>query len=228
MTWTRLSDGFADSPRVMALSDAAFRAHVTALIWSNRQLTDGVVPANAVRLFTTSPDPSGIVRELVSAGLWTEGDGLYQLDWSEQEPAAAVTERRDANAARVKKHRERARRHGLGDHSLCDRCNALRTPLPTPLVTPLVMPLPSRPVPTHREGRERDVHEVHESEQFDDEGAAPAAPFGASQVPPALEVGNPHVPGHGRDESGVTSPSPGRFWGTVPESDSGEQSSWPT
>lgn len=220
MTWTRLSDGFADSPRVMALSDAAFRAHVTALIWSNRQLTDGSIPATAIRLFVASSDPSAVVRELVRSGLWSEGEEFYQLDWAEQEPAAAVTERRDANAARNRKHRERARLHKLGDHSLCDRCSAVRdasrdasrAPSRDASRAASVTPYPTRPDPTHREGREGTVHEVHSGGQFLDDGAALASPQGAPLPPPESRESPAHVPGPRQERP----PTPPTDWGTVP------------
>lgn len=39
MTWTRLSDDFSDREAVALLSADAFRVHVEALIWCNRQIT---------------------------------------------------------------------------------------------------------------------------------------------------------------------------------------------
>lgn len=116
MTWTRLSDTFATDPRMMRLTDAAHRLHVNALVWSNQQLTDGLVPAAALpMLMPRHPDPSLLVVELVRVKLWTEladEDG-WQVDWTDQEPSDRVLERRAATAARVARHRERARSNGV-------------------------------------------------------------------------------------------------------------------
>lgn len=159
MTWTRLSDSFADSPQILALSDAAFRLHVTMLVWCNKQLTDGRVPARAVSMFSGGTDPTSLIRELTDAGLWFDMlDGSFNIDWADQEKAEAVRERQSAGVKRQQKHRERQKRHAQGDHSLCERCsyvvgnagsnavtNAARTPRPTGF--------PTRPDPTPREGR---------------------------------------------------------------------------
>lgn len=44
MSWLRLDDAFPDHPKVAALSDAAFRAHVTGMAYCARHLTDGFIP----------------------------------------------------------------------------------------------------------------------------------------------------------------------------------------
>jgi hypothetical protein len=62
MTWTRLADDFYDHPKIVALSDRAFRAYVIGLCYSSRHLTDGVVPGNLV--------PPRASAELVEGGLW--------------------------------------------------------------------------------------------------------------------------------------------------------------
>jgi hypothetical protein len=119
MTWTRLSDDFADRPEVVALSDAAWRAHVEALIWCNRLNKDGRVPGGLreLRRILTAEDLEAVLRELTEAGLWECVDDAYQLDWSEQEPAERVAARRE----QWRERDERRRRHNSGDHSTCDR-----------------------------------------------------------------------------------------------------------
>lgn len=44
MGWVRLDDGFAEHPKIDALTDGAFRLHVAALGHAARHLTDGIVP----------------------------------------------------------------------------------------------------------------------------------------------------------------------------------------
>jgi hypothetical protein len=155
MTWTRLSDDYADRPNVMALSSDAFRAHIEALVWSNKHLTNGAVPAVGLRRIVSAEDLEAVSAELVQAGLWQLTPDGFQIDWSEQENAEQVTERRDEWQRRQK----RQRHHNKGDHALCDpkRCHYLiahpeavtrdsRSDSPPPI------PLPS-PVPDHQGGR---------------------------------------------------------------------------
>jgi hypothetical protein len=47
MTWTKHPDDYAD--QLWSLSDAAYRLHCSATVFSNRTLTDGYVPADRVR-----------------------------------------------------------------------------------------------------------------------------------------------------------------------------------
>lgn len=50
MTWVRLDDGFPDNLKVARLSDAAFRAYVTALCYASRTLSDGAIPKERLRV----------------------------------------------------------------------------------------------------------------------------------------------------------------------------------
>jgi hypothetical protein len=121
MTWTRLSDTFTDRAEVLALDDATFRLHLEAMVWSNKHLTNGHVPTVVLRRISSHPDLDIACKALTAAGLWAEAEDGWQLDWSEQETAEQIGQRReDAN---VRKARERW--HAAGDHCLCDRCGAL-------------------------------------------------------------------------------------------------------
>lgn len=184
MTWTRLSDNFADRPDVLSLSDAAFRAHVHALVWCNKQLTDGRVPERAVGLFTTDPD---VVSELVDVGMWTPEGTAYVLDWSDQEPAERVLRGKEHRAEKQARYRDRKSRHDAGDHSVCDPrfCKSA-----LPVTKPVTLPRSvtgTRPVPSRPLGRDR-------------EQGAPTAPgAGAPTAPGALKsrhVATVQVPMH--------------------------------
>lgn len=170
MTWTRLSDDFADKPSVMGLSDSAFRAHIEALVWCNKHTTNGLLPAAGLRRILSADDPNTVTAELIEADLWLDEDGSYQVDWTDQESAEDVEARRQEWARRS----ARQRRHNKGDHSTCDpkRCHYLLANPQEASVTrdshrdsrsdsrpPAPDPLPSRPL-----GRERE------------RGAADAAP----------------------------------------------------
>ena len=74
MTWTKLSDDFADD--CWTLSDEAFRLHVEGLTWSNRKLLDLLVPKVDVRRFAKHPDATA---ELVAVGWWTDDGDHYTI-----------------------------------------------------------------------------------------------------------------------------------------------------
>lgn len=80
--YVRLHDHFPDHPKVAGLSDAAFRAQVTAICYAHRFGTDGFVPQAMVRVH-----PRRAVDELVRFGLWEVADGGYvvhdYLEWNE-------------------------------------------------------------------------------------------------------------------------------------------------
>lgn len=89
MTWTKLPDDLPD--RHLELSDAAFRLHVAATIYSNRIGLDGRIPRARLALI---PVPARtrrpkVISELVTAGLWTDHeDGVTILDFLEHQPSA--------------------------------------------------------------------------------------------------------------------------------------------
>jgi len=69
---TRLSAGFVDDLR--DLSDAAFRLHVEALVWSNRHGLDLRIPKGDL---DRTRKASAAARELIDAGLWFEIDDFF-------------------------------------------------------------------------------------------------------------------------------------------------------
>lgn len=85
MPYLNLDDGFADHPKVDALSDGAFRLHVAGLNYCARKLTDGVVEKNRVHRLMPVYKPS-YLKELIDAEMWRrhpEGYELHDyLDWN--------------------------------------------------------------------------------------------------------------------------------------------------
>lgn len=75
MPYLNVDDGMDEHPKVDAVSDAAFRLHMSGMLYCARKLTDGFIPlAKARRLTVTGGD--GIAGELVRAGLWHDlGEG---------------------------------------------------------------------------------------------------------------------------------------------------------
>jgi hypothetical protein len=78
MTWVRLEDTFCEHPKVEPLTDLAFRLHVKALCYANRNLTDGYVPSVAARAMGGSRHKSAC-RELVTAGVWELARGGFRI-----------------------------------------------------------------------------------------------------------------------------------------------------
>jgi hypothetical protein len=94
--WLRLDDAFADHPKVVSLSDAAFRLHIRGMCYSARYLTDGAVLSTVIR-------PSKVTKELTKAGLWSETSTGWTIhDFLEYNPSRAhiLEERRKARERR--------------------------------------------------------------------------------------------------------------------------------
>ncbi len=74
-TFIKLHDTTPDHPKVIGLSDAAFRTYVESICYCSRYLTDGFVPMGAVRKMTNAK----AVTELISARLLIKVDGGVQV-----------------------------------------------------------------------------------------------------------------------------------------------------
>lgn len=84
MTWVKLDDGFCTNPKVIALSDRAFRAYVAAICYCAANLTDGVIPNAARHLIGKAP----ALDELVRVGMLTiVEDGYSVHDYLEYNPS---------------------------------------------------------------------------------------------------------------------------------------------
>ncbi len=139
MGWLRLDDAFGDHPKIIGLSDRAFRAHVMGLLYCARHLTDGIVPRAA------APKVAA-VRELERAGLWTStrGGGWLIHDFLDYNPSKAETlDKRSAKSmagAKGAASRWQRRRH-----------STLDAPDPTPTPTPIPNTLASDKPPRARD-----------------------------------------------------------------------------
>jgi len=120
MAWVRIHDGALTHPKLVGLSDKAFRLWVWGLCYCQMHLTDGVIPAAAI------PPPARTATVLTLAKLWdAKDDGGFTvhdyLDWNDSK--AYVTKRRTeakeriANS-RLSSSREHARRVGIKKEDL--------------------------------------------------------------------------------------------------------------
>jgi len=105
MGWVRLDDNFADHPKVIALSDTAFRLYIEGLCYSNRQLTDGFIP-NAVYTKLSKNDDA---QFLIEAGLWEDTEGGFNIrSYTEYQPTREkVEKKREEAKERLRRYRER-------------------------------------------------------------------------------------------------------------------------
>ena len=111
--WVRLDDNFSDHPKVIALSDKAFRLFITGLCYSNRQLTDGLLPYQIVTGWV-GDDPLKPSDELEDQNLWERVDkGFLIRSYTEYQPTREkVNEKRDRAKSRLKKYRDKQKAQG--------------------------------------------------------------------------------------------------------------------
>jgi len=108
MGWVRLDDNFADHPKVIALSDSAFRLFITGLCYSNRQLTDGLIPYQIVSAWVGHM-PEKPSDELENQNLWEREDKGFRIrSYDEYQPTKSqVEEKRERSKERLQRYRER-------------------------------------------------------------------------------------------------------------------------
>jgi hypothetical protein len=116
MTWTKLGDEFVDG--ALDLTDAAFRTHVEALLYSNRRLLDLAIPKRELHRFAGAVDVELAVKELLERGWWEDHGPAWWIGckWPEWQRDRSQVEARRVQLSLAQRRR---RRHVLGDHSLC-------------------------------------------------------------------------------------------------------------
>lgn len=88
--WSKLDDGLIDHVKVFSAADIigknggaiAIGFFAIGLMWTNKHLTDGHLPAAVVRRWRHVEHPTRIAEALVEAGLWEKnGDGYLVHDF---------------------------------------------------------------------------------------------------------------------------------------------------
>ena len=125
MGWVRLDDNFADHPKVVGLSDTAFRLFITGLCYSNRQLTDGVIPYQIVNSWV-GDNPMKPSDELEDQNLWERVDkGFLIRSYAEYQPTKEkVNKKRNEAKERLRRYREK--------HGNANETENKRHPQPNP------------------------------------------------------------------------------------------------
>ena len=106
MTWIKLDDSLPNNPKILPLSDGAFRLYIEGLCYANQYLTDGYL-ANAVLIRL---DQGNNRDELVWAKLWIESeDGICINDYTEHQSSKADVEaKKEQVRDRVKRYRTKS------------------------------------------------------------------------------------------------------------------------
>jgi hypothetical protein len=107
MSWVRIHDGAMFHPKVISLTDKAFRLWVWGLSYCQAHLTDGVIPAAAL------PPPPKTADALVRAQLWAvqAPDGFLVHDYLDWNDSKTLVQRKRADAkARMANVRQRSSR----------------------------------------------------------------------------------------------------------------------
>lgn len=82
MAWAKLDDEFYDHPKVLRVSLAATGLYALCLSYAARKMTDGALPANAVRRLAGDEMWEALAEQLVHVGLWErEHDGFRIHDF---------------------------------------------------------------------------------------------------------------------------------------------------
>lgn len=133
-TFIKVDDGLPEHPKIVGLSDKAFRMLIELWAYSSRQLTDGRVPL-------TVWNRSGTARaraELLSAGLAHEGPGRIQmhdyLEWQRSREHVEAIRRVRAEAGK-KGGRPKANGKQIGlqtESNLPSNLPSKRKPKPNP------------------------------------------------------------------------------------------------
>jgi hypothetical protein len=109
VTWVKIDDSFPNHPKIVGLTDKAFRIHISGLCYCGTYLTDGFVPMTIAARFANE-DMQYIV-ELTQAGLWREApqdNGFHIHDYlAHQTSKTQVEEKRQTVRERQKRYRDK-------------------------------------------------------------------------------------------------------------------------
>lgn len=130
-TYAKFEQKHTDDERWIAAGADAFAVHVAAIVYCDRQLTDGRISDAMARRVSLAVPPERApqaVAALVEQGFWhaTDDDGYLIERFHEHAFPAEQVKR---TQARWKADKDRRRQHSLGDHSLCKDpkfCPAIR------------------------------------------------------------------------------------------------------
>lgn len=122
MTDSRLPGHWLTDMRYADLTDRAWRVLCGALMWSNEQGTDGIIPTRYLRNLHPDGDVDAAIAELEAAGILIRtDDGITLPGWSDprglrQSTSAQVEQYRSRKAANQSAYRQRRRSDSASGH----------------------------------------------------------------------------------------------------------------
>lgn len=118
MEWVKQPTREYRQPEVLALTDAAEIMHHRGRAYAGDMETHGFIPEGALPMLMRGWTPAkgrAAARALVAANLWEQVDGGWKITgWGTEQSSmeAILTRRREKDAARQARHRERRRQRG--------------------------------------------------------------------------------------------------------------------
>lgn len=120
MSFAQFHDGFYRNPKVRKAGSLGAWMWAASIGYASENLTDGFIPSHELAALCSDLDTKPrlkVAAKLVEVGLWEVVDGGWRihdyLNWNLSK--AAILAKREANLARVNKHRGKAPRHGEGN-----------------------------------------------------------------------------------------------------------------
>ena len=131
-THIKVESVHTDDERWLSAGADAFAVHIAALVYCDRQLSEGRISAamaTRVSLAVPAERAGAAVATLVEHGFWAAlPAGSYQIE--DFHKHALPAEQIERTRARWKQDKDRRRQHALGDHALCKDprfCPAIRS-----------------------------------------------------------------------------------------------------
>lgn len=90
MDYIRLYITLRDDPKMIGLSDKAFRAYIETMLWCGLHETNGDIPDGLI--------PDAVAKQLVKADLWHPCEGGYFIPWKRQKSKEELEATRIARA----------------------------------------------------------------------------------------------------------------------------------
>jgi hypothetical protein len=147
-----LDDRLPDHPKFARVGPLAGWLYICGLAYCNRLLTDGHIPAAAVRRLADVDDPDALAALLVRERLWEpDGDGFRVHDYLDYQQSRTQSE--STSAARSRAGRKGGKQKASNLLEVClpfasskTQANGKQPPSPAPPLAP--PPLPHTPVNT--------------------------------------------------------------------------------
>lgn len=188
---------YADSHKIAPLSDAAFRAHVSMVLWARKELTDGKIPARMA--FVLANRKRKVLSELttndpISPSLVMDEHGDYWLhDFLEHQSSKAQVEaKQETNRANGAKGGQ-AKAKRIATESLSEPVADSYTETETETKTPLPSEggradatAPSPFCPKHPTGSDRPCRPCGDARRARDTWTPPATPVRSVRHIPGL------------------------------------------